>query len=117
MNYAKLLALFGVTCLPLFVSANYYTLPINEPGDGDISYTAWFDHDNSGNQQYYDSSNPDLDEYDQHHGTDFGTNGVEEKEIYAAEDGMVKIDGWENPSDHSQGYGYRTYLYHATSGQ
>ncbi|MEO6536590.1 MAG: M23 family metallopeptidase [Candidatus Paceibacterota bacterium] len=49
--------------------------------------------------------------YDGHHGIDFGTN-AEGKNILAAASGTVETLGWENPSNHNQGYGYRMRIYH-----
>lgn len=43
-----------------------------------------------------------------HTGVDIGV--PENKEVYAAHDGYVKMAGWENPNNQSQGYGKRVYL-------
>src|SRR3989344_9413386 len=111
----------GLTFLPIFglfllfapqpAFANNYTLPIDEPGDSDINYTFFFDHDATGDEAYFDGDDGTVRGYDNHHGVDFGTT-VEEKEVYATADGVVRVDGWQNPSDHSEGYGYRIYIYH-----
>jgi len=101
--------------IPGFALANYYTLPINV-WDSGISLNSWFDHNATvGVKVRYDGETNFY--YDDHHGIDYTTNGVEGRHIYAADGGVVRSAGWENEADHEQGYGYRVYLYHSTSSQ
>jgi murein DD-endopeptidase MepM/ murein hydrolase activator NlpD len=116
-----------VLCTPVLVSANVYTLPIDEEGDSDIEYTAWFDHNTISSEMVRNDGgeysgaeassitcsnyNGGAGCYDNHHGIDFGTT-ITGKDVYAADDGDVVGVGWENPYDEEQGYGFRVYLYH-----
>ncbi|MES2225974.1 MAG: M23 family metallopeptidase [Patescibacteria group bacterium] len=99
-----------------------YSLPI-DPSDFSTT-TSLFDHDSVSSQMTrYDGTifygndadiNYCIDAqgcYDGHHGIDFGTN-AEGKDILAAASGTVETLGWENPSNHNQGYGYRMRIYH-----
>lgn len=114
-TYKKILSIlffhfiYFLIIIPLHAHANNYTLPISL---NVASTTAFFDHDDSNNEKYYDGDEGILHSYDNHHGVDFGTFNDEEKEVHAAADGVVKADGWQNPSNHNEGYGYRIYLYH-----
>lgn len=47
---------------------------------------------------------------DSHNGVDFGCNAGDP--IFATKSGKVTRAGWENPSNHGQGYGQRIYLQH-----
>ncbi|CAN5739102.1 hypothetical protein BH11PAT2_BH11PAT2_00410 [soil metagenome] len=99
-----------------------YSLPI-DPSDFSTT-TSLFDHDSVSSQMTrYDGTvfygnDADINNcvdaqgcYDGHHGIDFGTS-AEGKNILAAASGTVATLGWENPSDHNQGYGYYMRLYH-----
>jgi len=111
-----ILCLVVLFVTPVSVFASYYTLPIDTINDSDISLFGYFDHDaDSGEKVRYDGET--VFSYDDHHGLDYLTNEIEGKEIYAAADGNVRVVGWENPMNHSQGYGFRMYLYHGSSSQ
>lgn len=112
--------------IPIVSSASYYTLPLNT-SDPDITLTALFDHDATSSQmtrydenEYFgveaalstcSSYNDGAGCYDGHHGTDWATNNIE-KEVYAADAGVVGRVKWENVSDPGQGYGFHVGLYH-----
>jgi murein DD-endopeptidase MepM/ murein hydrolase activator NlpD len=103
-----------------------YSLPL-DPADFSTT-TSWFDHDanssemtrydgtvfygNDANINYCTAYTAGLGCYDGHHGIDFGTY-TEGKDVLAAASGTVATLGWQNPSNHSQGYGYYMRMYHA----
>ena len=43
-------------------------------------------------------------------GKGYGGGKSQDRSFYAAETGVIETLGWENPSDHQQGYGYRIKL-------
>ena len=52
--------------------------------------------------------------YDGHNGIDFqASSGTD---VYAGAAGTVRTVGWENPSDHTQGYGYHIRVWHPSMG-
>jgi len=115
---------------PVWVSLNgsttpAYSLPLNPSDYSDI--VSWYDHDSSlGTMTRYtgtiysgdettisdcDDFNAGFGCYDGHHAIDYAT--VQEgKNILSVASGTVTAAGWENPSDHGQGFGYRVRLYH-----
>lgn len=109
--------LLGILCLfgnYKSALADYYTLPIDELNDSDIVLYSWFDHDLTVDLMVrYDGETGHP--YDEHRGTDYSTV-IEGKDIYAADEGVVRIVGWENPNDPDSGYGYRMYLFHDDNG-
>ena len=106
---------------PAIVSADY-SLPLN-PSDYDFIHS-WFDHDATSSQMTrYDGmvfygNDADISTctdgvgcYSTHHGIDFGTY-AEGTNVLAAASGTVASLGWQNPSDHHEGYGYYMRIYH-----
>ncbi|MEK7552242.1 MAG: M23 family metallopeptidase [Patescibacteria group bacterium] len=117
--------------LPSYVFASYYTLPIDDITDPDISTTSWFDHDSVLGQMtrftglIYQGLGASLSScgsynngfgcYDNHHGIDYGTR-IEGKNIYAADSGVIHRAGWENPN-HTVGYGFHMAILHPIQNQ
>ena len=63
---------------------------------------------------YGNRKHPVTGVYRMHYGIDFGaTHGTD---TVASKDGTVHRVGWENPNDHSQGYGLRVIIKHNISG-
>lgn len=93
--------LLSVTLLiPAFVSANYFTLPVDVNPAMDI--TAWFDHDNTVAKIRFDGQT-DFS-YDDHNGTDF--YAATATPVLAPRDGEVKDVYWNNDG------GWTIHVYH-----
>lgn len=106
-----------VVAWPMSASAQY-TLPMN-PADYTIS--SWFDHtspqydgDSSSTMTKYDGTTNAS--YNGHNGIDYATGGQQNKPVLAAADGVVKNVQWQNPNDHTQGYGFYVRIYHGNYG-
>src|SRR3989344_4422214 len=116
--------------LPIFTFASYYTLPIDDVNDPDISISSLFDHDAIASQMtkyngiLYMGASANFNTcthgegcYDTHRGVDYRTNFIQGKDIYASDSGVVRRTRWEDPLIPTQGYGFHMAIYHAPQSQ
>jgi murein DD-endopeptidase MepM/ murein hydrolase activator NlpD len=100
-------------------SAQATTIRLRPPFSGTYRQTAYLDHvqpfTTDGSIIIYNGEQtPDNSPYpyDGHEGNDWGM--VTGTLVLAAEKGYVSQAGWQNPADHSQGYGLRVRVDHQT---